>query len=80
MQVRLAEHIEKPTGMNVSLLVQSVHVFLFFFLSHRTAKDFKMMKDMKKKLNPRNSVSAILYIRQCFPGLHNIKVYPDICV
>ncbi|XP_037534060.1 mitochondrial intermediate peptidase [Nematolebias whitei] len=24
-------------------------------LSHRTAKDFQMMKDMKKKLNPRNS-------------------------
>lgn len=24
-------------------------------LSHRTAKDFQMMRDMKKKLNPRNS-------------------------
>lgn len=27
------------------------------YFSHRTTKDLKMMRDMKKKINPRNSVS-----------------------
>lgn len=39
----------------------------------RTAKDFKMMRGMKKKLNPHNSVSTLSH-NIYFLKLHNIRV------
>lgn len=50
------------TGTNaLSQFVVVLCQHVAFLYSHRTAKDFKMMRDMKKKLNPRNSVSEIFY-------------------